>query len=1024
MTATNREELASTLFEEAGDALFLFDPESECLLDVNPMAQRLTGFSRRELLQKPVTYLVRAEVQGGLDRLRQAFRRTGLFHSQEGFWLRHQQDGRWTPVNLTITRLHTDPRPVGLITARDITERREAHAQLKKMETELRRVLSSVPDCLWSAEANEAGRWSFRYLSPVVEKLTGRPPAFFLPDLEKWLTIVHPEDRPRAEQVLRQRQGGQSGSLEYRVLWPDGAPRWVRDSVIATRSENSPSIILDGVLTDITEEKRAEDSLRESETRHRLVLEQIPAIVWTTDGDLHFTTSTGAGFARFQPQTPLPAHGATGETPVPQGVIGISLYDYFQTRDPDFLPIAAHRWALQGEATTYDFEWQGCSWHTHVEPLKDSANKIIGVIGVALDITDRIEAEKGLREREERLRLLVDKMPAILWTTDYRLRFTSSVGAGLATLGLKTNELVGASLMEHYGTDNPDYPPLAAHLRALRGEPTSYEMIWQGQIFETHVEPLLGPDGTIHGCIGVALNITERKKAESELHKINTFLDSIVENIPNMLFVKEAENLNFERVNKAAEVILGHPREELVGKDDYQFFPRAQADFFVAMDRRVLRDKQLLDIAEETVHTPKGERILHTKKIPLLDEKGEAKFMLGISEDITDRKRLEDQLRQSQKMEAVGQLAGGIAHDFNNLLTAILGNVGLALGEVPAGHPCQELLAEVEKAGRRAAELVRQLVGFSRRALLRIEPVDLNASIEETVRLLRRTIDPRITVETRWQTGLWPVKADATQIGQVLMNLCLNARDAMPEGGSLTLETANLTLDEEKARKLLQGKAGDFVRLSVSDTGQGMPAEVREHLFEPFFTTKEIGKGTGLGLAMVFGIVQQHGGWIQCQSEEGKGTRFDIFLPRFLGAPAPIAIPTLGEVQGGNETILLVDDQEMILRLGREILSRRGYRVLTAGDGVEAVELYRRLMTDIDLVILDRAMPRLSGPEALKQLRQINADVCVLFSSGYPSEDNSRGEISSQLAGFVAKPYRPIDLARSVREALDCRTKK
>jgi PAS domain S-box-containing protein len=1008
MTVANREELASTLFEEAGDALFLFDPESERLLDVNPMAQRLTGFSRRELLQRPVSYLIRAEAQGGLDRLRQAFRRTGLFHSQEGFWLRHQQDGRWTPVNLTITRLHTDPGPLGLLTARDITERREAHAQLKKMEAELRRVLSSVPDCLWSAEANEAGRWSYRYLSPVVEKLTGRSPAFFWPDLDKWLTIVHPEDCPRVEEILRRRQGGEAGALEYRILWPNGTLRWVRDSVMATRWENSASIILDGILTDITEEKRAEDALREREMRHRLLLEQIPAIVWTTDADLRFTTSTGEGLARF-------GEGKGGD------FIGVSLYDYFQTRDSDFLPIAAHRWALQGEATTYDFEWQGCTWHTHVEPLKDSTNQIIGVIGVALDITDRIAAEKRLREREGRLRLLVDKMPAILWTTDYRLRITSSVGAGLATLGLKTNELVGLSLMEHFRTDNPDYPPLAAHLRALRGEPSSYDMVWQGQIFETHIEPLLGPDGTIHGCIGVALNITERKNAESELHKINTFLDSIVENIPNMLFVKEAENLNFERVNKAAEAILGHPRQELVGKDDYQFFPRAEADFFIAMDRRVLRDKQLLDIPEETVHTPKGERILHTKKIPLLDEKGQPKFLLGISEDITERKRLEDQLRQSQKMEAVGQLAGGIAHDFNNLLTAILGNVGLALAEIDAGHPSQELLAEVERAGRRAAELVRQLVGFSRRALLRIEAVDLNASIEETVRLLRRTIDPRITVETRFQTDLWPVKADATQIGQVLMNLCLNARDAMPQGGRLIIETANLTLDEQKAQTLLEGQAGDFVRLGVTDSGQGMSAEVRQHLFEPFFTTKEIGKGTGLGLAMVFGIVQQHGGWIQCQSEVAKGTHFDIFLPRFLGSPAPVATPTLGEVRGGNETILLVDDQEMILRLGKDILLRRGYQVLTAGDGAEAVELYRRRLSEIDLVILDHAMPRLSGPEALKQLRQINPDVCVLFSSGYPTEESFRSETSPGLAGYIAKPYRPIDLAQSVRDALDRR---
>jgi len=374
----------------------------------------------------------------------------------------------------------------------------------------------------------------------------------------------------------------------------------------------------------------------------------------------------------------------------------------------------------------------------------------------------------------------------------------------------------------------------------------------------------------------------------------------------------------------------------------------------------------------------------------------------------------------SPAFERILGIPWGIAHDFNNLLTGILGNISLAQADAPPVSTQATVLEEAEGAAKRAAEITAQLLGFSRKAMLQPLPVDINRCISETSSLLRRTIGPRIIVDTRLDPDIWVVQADPAQITQVIMNLCLNAQDAMPGGGAILMETGNVKLGDDYALAHPgHGRAGEFVMLSVSDTGCGMPSEVRDRMFEPFFTTKGSGRGTGLGLAMVYGIVRQQEGWIECYSEEGRGTRFTIYLPRLAGsAPTSLSAPASDHCLNGSETVLVVDDEEMVRNLAQRILSRYGYRVMSAKDGRSAVEIYRR-EKGTGLVLLDMTMPGLSGRETLGEIKKQDPGVKVLLSSGYSLNGLGEDLLTNGAAGFVQKPYRASELARAVRQALD-----
>jgi hypothetical protein len=387
--------------------------------------------------------------------------------------------------------------------------------------------------------------------------------------------------------------------------------------------------------------------------------------------------------------------------------------------------------------------------------------------------------------------------------------------------------------------------------------------------------------------------------------------------------------------------------------------------------------------------------------------------------DLTERHRLEEQLRQAIKMEAIGRLAGGVAHDFNNLLTVINGYGELVLGLMPEGDPLREDVGQILSAGQRAAELTRRLLAFSRRQVLELRACDINEVIEGLARILRRIIGEDVSLDLDLAPDLGQVRADGSQIEQVLVNLAVNARDAMPFGGTLTLRTANVTLAEPLNASHLPAPAGDYVLISVRDTGEGMSPQVLAHLFEPFYTTKEVGKGTGLGLAMIYGIIKQLGGGVDVASAAGEGSRFDLYLPRYSAAQdaSEVAAPLVA-LPRGHETVLLVEDQSLVSGLAARFLEQLGYRVLAVSSASEAIAKLRESAETVHLVLSDVIMPEMSGPEMVQYLRQQGLAPQVLYMSGYAQDTiEARGQRLD--APLMAKPFTLEELALAVRQALD-----
>ena len=661
--------------------------------------------------------------------------------------------------------------------------------------------------------------------------------------------------------------------------------------------------------------------------------------------------------------------------------------------------------------------------------------RIIGHRGTMRDVTDQKRAQLALRESEERYRAVFENVSVGINVVDPNGKFTQANPALLKMLGYSEKEFrrLGPLDVSHPDDLKDSEQPIHAY---LRGEPGPWRVekryikkdggfIWG----DLSVSTIRDSDGKLKAAVGVIADITEAKKAEEALRVGEERLE---------LALKGADLGFWDWDLKTGTAVFNERHAEMSGYSPAELKPTVRAWKHQVHPKDWPKVSEALNAhlggrlpfyeAEYRVRCKSGEWkwILGRGKVVAHDAAGNPLRMTGTSLDINERKtaerereRLAAQLLQAQKMEAVGTLAGGIAHDFNNLLTIVLGYSDLLLAAKDERDPSYGDLQKIHQAALNGADLVKKILAFSRKSDTNPRPVNLNRQIEEVNILLSRTLPKMIKIELVLSDPLSIVSADPTQMEQILLNLAVNAKDAMPDGGKLTIATRNATLDEEYSKLNVGAEPGDYVLVSVADTGRGMDEETLKHVFEPFYTTKELGRGTGLGLAMVYGIVQQHHGHITCESIPGEGTTFKIYLPA-LEPGTESAAPPLGlKADRGTETILLVDDEELVRDLGKRILELSGYTVLTAVNGKAALDLYRQNGNEMSMVILDLIMPEMGGKECFQELLKINSKVKILIASGYTSGGTLKDAIDLGAGGFIRKPYDMRQMLRAVREVLD-----
>lgn len=664
--------------------------------------------------------------------------------------------------------------------------------------------------------------------------------------------------------------------------------------------------------------------------------------------------------------------------------------------------------------------------------MKDNLTRLAPA--VEREISDAVrrkqqrEAEAALHESERCYRLISEHSGDVVWTYDPEADHFTYVSPSVELmLGYTPSECLGLSIADLVAPESREIARARMRGRAEvlnRGEAGSH--LETQQIEAQRKDGTRVPIETIvslppgaqdrHEVVGVTRDITERNKAAVALRESSLFNQQIVACASEGIIVYDRE-LRYQSWNLFMEKMTGVRAEELIGKHPRDVFPFTETNGVIRGLERALTGEvvQSPDFEFTVERTGKSGWCLDTSS-PLRDVSGQIIGVIGIVHDLTERKRLQDQFNQVQKMEAIGRLAGGIAHDFNNLLTVINGYSELLLTRMREGDPFRTAVEEIRRSGERAAGLTQQLLAFSRKQMVEPKVLDLNRLVPELRNMLRRIIGEDIHFEIHLDPTLGPVFADVGQMTQVIMNLAVNARDAMPDGGTLTLETANVEFPEDAGAST---PAGRFVKLTMIDTGIGIDPVTLQSIFEPFFTTKGEGKGTGLGLSTVYGIVKQCGGWVTVDTAPGRGATFGVFLPRTKEVDSGSQeIPRPAAELHGSETILLVEDQDEVRRFVAEALRLYGYAVLEASQPGEALLIAERHERSIHLLLTDIVMPHLTGIELAARLRPVRAGMRVLYMTGHTEQANLGSDLVEAGCALIRKPFTAEDLARKIREVL------
>ncbi len=880
--------LCRLVFDLAPVGMAVLAPDGRWL-EVNAELCRLLGYSRPELERLTWADLTPPEQRDGELAAYGGFLSTGDHRrTLEKAYLR--RDGTRVEVEVTATLLRRPDGTPDLVLAmvQDVADRRRAAAELRTRERRYRVIAEQTGQMVYDWDvASGSIDWA-----GAVERITGFSPAEYAAvDIRGWEEMIHPDDRAWATQELDQAgRRSEPYNVEYRLRRRDGSYIWVEDAGVFVGDGAAEPRRMLGTMKDVTERRAAAERLARSEQRYRLLAETAQDVILLHDMSGRLLYANPAALEL----------GGYSEADLRAATVASVIA-------PEWLADERERMARRraGDASVFRFETVGLARDGRRVPLEVSSSavaeddRIVRILAVARDITERKRAEAALRESERRFREMLETV----------------------------------------------------HLAAV----------------------MLDLDGRVTFC------------------------------------------------NEHLAELAGWTRAELEGRDWFDtIIADGEREEARAAYRTVVEGGAIVAHFERTIRTRGGAlRQVVWDATLLRDEEGRVAGVARLGRDVTDIRRLEEQYRQAQKMEAVGQLAGGVAHDFNNLLQVILGYVDLASQGLARGRQPHAELAQVSQAASRASALVRRLLTFSRRDQLRRERLELDQLVADLARMLRRVLGENIDLETSSSGDLPPVLATQRPSVDVITGL-INARDAMPGGGTIRIATSAVRLDRAAARRYAGGHEGEYALVAVTDTGSGMTPDVVDHLFEPFFTTKEVGKGTGLGLATVYGIVRQHGGLIEVSTEPGRGSEFRVLLPAAPAGPhGPSPAAGAGATRAGRgETVLVAEDDDQVRALAVAALEQAGYRVLAARDGEEALRLAERDGDRVDLLVLDMVMPRRSGRAVLEAIRATRPGARALFASGYSAESLPPGDRPDGTVPLLQKPFTASELLRAVREAL------
>jgi two-component system cell cycle sensor histidine kinase/response regulator CckA len=875
---------------------------------------------------------------------------------------------------------------------REIIERKRLEATLRQAHERTESILASVADIHIVFDT----QWRYVYVNEAAVRAIGRPREQLLGVSlwELYPDIIGTELESAYRRAMDQRI---PVCLDYHYRTTD---TWWKNRFFPAREG------LAVFATDITERKRVEEALRQSEEKYRLVVDNAQeAILIAQDGMLRFVNPKAVDLLSY------------GE----RELLSKPFVEFIHPDDREMV-LENYARRMQGEkfSTRYSFRTlrkDGKHRWVDIDSALISWEGRPAALIFMTDITERVRMEEALKESEEQYRTLVEEsFDGMFIHRGSRLLFANSRLHEM--LGYLPEEMEGVNHWMLYHRDCQKLVRERATAR-LRDEDvvSQYEVKLQrkdGTCFDAEIS---GRGVKVKGKPAVLVwvrDVSERKRSEAAQRLLATAVAQTAEAIVITDTLGEVQY-----VNPAFETITGYTRKEVIGQNTRLLKSGEHDQMFY---RNLWETIQRGEVwTGRFINRRKEGRLYHEDSTisPVRDSSGNIANFVAVKRDITEQVQLTAQLPQAQKMEAIGTLAGGIAHDFNNLLQVTLGYSELLLAEKQKDDPEYADLEKILRAAKSGAELVKSLLTFSRKVETKPVPLNLNRRVIQVEKLLRRTIPKMIEIELDLSHDLAEVSADPTQVEQILMNLAVNARDAMPDKGRLTIVTKNVSLDEEYCKLHVEAKPGEYVMLSVSDTGHGMTKETVEHIFEPFYTTKEFGRGTGLGLAMVYGIVKQHGGFISCYSEVGHGTTFNIYFPAIETQMEPDLERTGVMPAFGTETILLVDDEELVRDLGARILRKAGYNVLTAANGREALDLFEKERAQISLVILDLIMPDMGGKQCLEELRKIDPQLKILIASGLSDAASVQESIKMGAKGFIYKPFKSKELLRQVRGVLD-----